>query len=92
MCPILEVFFSVWKIKFLLHLHHHRAVAIMYRNVPNSMQENSTVIVPPNSTDEEFNLNWEEISSSVNAFPVEYTLTAQGEELDTSLLPMVCHI
>ena len=55
------------------------------------MQENSTVIVPPDTTDEEFNLNWEEISSSVNAFPVEYALVAQEEELDTPLLPMVCH-
>ena len=55
------------------------------------MQDNSTVIVPPDTTEEEFDLKWEEISSSVNAFPVEYALTAQGEELDTPLLPMVCH-
>ena len=56
-----------------------------------SIQENSTVIVPPDTTEEEFNLKWEEISSSVIAFPVEYALTAQGEELDTPLLPIVCH-
>ena len=49
------------------------------------------MIVPPDTTAEEFNLNWEEISSSVNAFPVEYALMAQGEELGTPLLPMICH-
>ena len=49
------------------------------------------MIVPPNTTDEEFDLKWEKISSSMNAFPVEYVLTAREEELDTPLLPMVCH-
>ena len=49
------------------------------------------MIIPPDTTDEEFDIKWEEISSSVNAFPVEYTLTARGDELDIPLLPMVCH-
>ena len=58
------------------------------------MQEEPTVMVPPDTMDEEFSLNWEEISSSINAFPIEYTLTPCGasvDEIDTPLLPMVCH-
>ena len=55
------------------------------------LQETPSVVVPPDTTFEEFDLKWKEISSSVNALPVEYTLTARGDELDTPLLPMVCH-
>ena len=56
-----------------------------------NLQDEPTVVVPPNTTDEEFSLNWEEIRSSVDAFPVEYALTPRGEDIDTALLPMVCH-
>lgn len=53
------------------------------------------MVVPPDTTDEGFHLNWEEISSSVKAFPVEYALTTRGggeeDDMDMPLLPMVCH-
>ena len=52
------------------------------------------MIIPPDEMDEEFDLKWEELSSTINAFPVEYGLSARGggeEETDTPLLPMVCH-
>ena len=54
------------------------------------MQKEPTVIVPPDTMDEEFNLNWEEISSSIKAFPVEYTLTTRGDSVD-EIDTMVCH-
>ena len=55
------------------------------------------MVVPPDTTGEEFNLNWEEIGAAVNDFPAEYALTMRGggdddeDDLDTPLLPMVCH-
>ena len=64
------------------------------------MQEEPTIIVPPDTMEDDFQLNWDEIDSSVRTFPKEYPLKVQANEKqhtknedgdDLPLIPMVCH-
>lgn len=68
---------------------------------PN-VQEEATIIIPPDTTGDQFELNWTEIDSSVRAFPMEYLLKVQAQrkeltneddsdEPDIPLIPLVCH-
>lgn len=66
------------------------------------MQENITTIAPPNTSEDQFDMNWEEIDSTVQAFPVEYLLKVlvqqkeianevDSEKPATPAIPLVCH-
>lgn len=56
------------------------------------------MIVPPESREEEFQLEWEKISAGVSGLPVEYPLKQHQErkgtnfdDSDDPLLPIICH-
>ncbi len=57
-----------------------------------------TVITPPISRGEEFELDWDKIGMGVSGTPIEYplaVLTESGEDSDdeeeTPLIPILCH-
>lgn len=59
------------------------------------IQDGCTTIVPPESREEEFQLEWEKISAGVSGLPVEYPLKQHQErnfdDSDDPLLPIICH-
>ena len=59
------------------------------------------MIVPPESREEEFEIEWDKINAEVSAVPVKYSLAVRKKEEeegleddyddDPPLIPMVCH-
>lgn len=52
------------------------------------------MLVPPDCSEEPFDLDWEGIAATLQTFPVEYELRPAGKdegEEATPLIPLVCH-
>ena len=60
------------------------------------LTEDSTTIIPPDSSEELFEVDWEDVAARIQASPAEYTLRIRGgeergNEAITPLIPLICH-
>ena len=49
------------------------------------------MLVPPLTSEEQFELDWAAIAADVQGIPAEYTLNPTFETMDTALIPLICH-
>ena len=59
-----------------------------------TLTEESTTIIPPDSSEELFEVDWEDVAAGIQASPAEYLLRirgGEGYEDTTPLIPLICH-
>ena len=60
------------------------------------LTEDFTTIIPPDSSEELFEVDWEDVATRIQGSPAEYTLRirggeGRGDEATTPLIPLICH-